>query len=395
VRFPKWFRRRRYLHFDLPVTLEHATLVVTDEDAVATHAFYPFVRSVITSVKLKKNRITKQVERKHKDREIAYAAHLDSHIYANYAQKIGDRYEERINALSLDSCVLAFRSLGKSNIEFALSAFQEIASRESCDVVALDIKGFFDNLDHGLMKKSWAAVLDFEKLPRDHFNLYRSLTRWCRVDKAELYAKLGISLHNPQNGDRRRLCEPDVFREKVRGGHLLTRNDTNKGIPQGSPMSALLSNIYMLDFDCAMNAFAGSIGAKYMRYCDDMILIGTSGTGADIKRYAHEQIAKVKLEIQDDKTEERSFATVNGRLVANGPLQYLGFVFDGKNLRIRDGSMLRYLDRMRRGTAVARNSRRKFNDARLSQGRAPKKLHLKKLYRQILLPRKAEFCKLW
>jgi retron-type reverse transcriptase len=45
------------------------------------------------------------------------------------------------------------------------------------------------------------------------------------------------------------------------------------GIPQGSPISALLSNIYMFSFDKHMKNYVDSIGGKYFRYCDDMLLI--------------------------------------------------------------------------------------------------------------------------
>ena len=161
-----------------------------------------------------------------------------------------------------------FGHLEKSNIDFALDAFSEIASRPSCAVIALDIKGFFDNLDHRLLKDAWSNLLGAPKLPNDHFNVYRSLTKSCVVDKVRLYQALNISPHNPKKSGKRRICEPDVFRKQVRGGKLLERNNQGKGIPQGSPISALLSNIYMFSFDAAMSAFAMSIGGTYMRYCD-------------------------------------------------------------------------------------------------------------------------------
>lgn len=379
---PKWFRRRRYLHFDLPVTLEHATSIVTNANAVATHAFYPFLRSVITAVKISKNQVTKVIERQYKPREIACAAHLDSHIYAYYAHVLGALYEAQIAAAGLDSHVLAFRSLGKSNIEFALDAFSEIASRPSCDVIALDIKGFFDNLDHRLLKDAWKNLLGAQKLPVDHFNVYRSLTKSCFVDKLRLYQALNISPHNPKKGGRRRICEPDVFRTQVRGAQLLEQNSLDKGIPQGSPISALLSNVYMFSFDATMSAFAMSIGGTYMRYCDDMMIIGPAGTGAQIKLFANDRIKEVRLEIQDEKTEERTFTLVNGRLTTSEPLQYLGFVFDGKNLRIRSSSVFRYFDRMRQGIKLAIRAKLRFNRIRLAEGRNEKGLHRKKLYKR-------------
>lgn len=303
---PKWFRRRHYLHFDLPPTVDQATPVVTNPTAVARHSFYPFIKSTITAIKLSRNRGTRAIVRQVKTREIAWAGHLDSHIYAYYGGSLSERYEAQIIQSSIEDSVLAFRTLGKSNIDFALAAFSEIASRPSCDVVALDIKGFFDNLDHKLLKKAWAGLLSLERLPPDHFCVFSSLTKWCWVNKKDLYAALGISVHNPKKGGRRRICAPDLFRTIVRGSNLLIRNGESKGIPQGSPMSALLSNIYMISFDQAMSTYTASVGAKYFRYCDDMIVIAPSGTGAAVKQFAQEQIKKVALEIQDEKTEQRT-----------------------------------------------------------------------------------------
>jgi RNA-directed DNA polymerase len=382
VTIPKWFRRRRYLHFDLPVNFKHALSVVTESKTVETHAFYPFIRSTITAVKLSKKKGSNTIKRQLKPREIACAAHLDSHIYAYYGHVLGELYEEQVGAAGLSSCVLAFRVLGKSNIDFALEAFSEIAARPSCDVIALDIKGFFDNLDHGRLKRGWAKLLGGPKLPPDHFNVYRSLTKSCTVDKLQLYSALHISPHNPTKGHRRRVCGPKVFRDHVRGGKLLSPNTQNKGIPQGSPISALLSNIYMFDFDSAMHAYAVSIGGRYMRYCDDMMIIGPAGSGDQIKAFAHDRIKEAKLEIQDEKTEERTFTLAKGRLVTSSPLQYLGFVFDGKNLRIRSGSVLRYFDRMRRGIKVALRTQRRFNKVRAAEGRNETDLHRKKLYKR-------------
>jgi RNA-directed DNA polymerase len=131
-----------------------------------------------------------------------------------------------------------------------------------------------------------------------------------------------------------------------------------------------------------MHAYATSIGGRHMRYCDDMIIIGPSGTGPQITAFAHERIREVKLEIQDEKTEERTFTLQNGPSLQSAPLPYLGFVFDGKNLRIRSGSVLRYFDRMRRGVKVALKTQLRFNKARLAQGRTETRLHRKKLYKR-------------
>ena len=45
---------------------------------------------------------------------------------------------------------------------------------------------------------------------------------------------------------------PDEFR-KFKNGHLKSNKNKSYGIPQGSPISSILSNIYMIEFDKEMN----------------------------------------------------------------------------------------------------------------------------------------------
>ncbi|OAB33137.1 hypothetical protein PMSD_15605 [Paenibacillus macquariensis subsp. defensor] len=47
----------------------------------------------------------------------------------------------------------------------------------------------------------------------------------------------------------------------------------NFGVPQGSAISAVLSNIYMLDFDKIVNDNVTEKNGLYMRYSDDFIVI--------------------------------------------------------------------------------------------------------------------------
>lgn len=352
---------------------------------VQGHSFYPFIYSTVTTIKVSRNPQTKKVERKKKEREISYSAHVDSHIYSFYASKLARHYENRIVAADLRGSVLAFRSLGKSNVDFAWKAFAEIRQRGNCDVVAFDIKGFFDNLDHRLLKRAWTSVLGEVYLPKDHWAVFRSLTTWARVNKDKLYKALGISIHNPvPNGiRRRRLCSPDDFRKVVRDQGLIQKNGQKHGIPQGSPISAVLSNIYMLTFDEQMRGFAKSIGATYMRYCDDIMVISPPGMIDTVKAFTAQQIQTVKLEIQPDKTDECSFAIDSNGLVSAGKtIQYLGFTFDGQNIQIRSSSMMRYFEKMARGIRVAKNATAKRNKIRKRRGKNQKPLHLKTLLKR-------------
>jgi hypothetical protein len=321
-----------------------------------------------------------------KEREIAYSAHLDSHIYAYYSQLLVDRYETELERLDLRNTVLAFRALGQSNIHFARHAFQEIERRTrktgECYAVGFDISKFFDHLDHRILKEQWATLIGSARLPADHFSVYRSLTRWCRVEKVALYQALGISIHNPRKLNSVRICEPAVFRDVVKSNGLLVVNDKPFGIPQGSPISAVLSNIYMLTFDQRMRDFAASVGAEYLRYCDDMLFIASPSVSNELKTFTRQELLNMKLTLNEDKTEESVYTLVDGKIRATKPLQYLGFTFDGGNARIRPNSYQRYFDKMRRGVNLARKTREKRNSSRVRRGHPRKAIHLKKLYRQ-------------
>jgi len=153
-----WYRERKYLHFDRP--LGHAAaLKATRPTDVAIHAFYPLISYEVESVKVQKVKGTKKLVQTSKTRPIAYAAHLDSHIYSRYAHDLSRQYEKALSAHGLSDCVLAFRTLGKDNIDFASHAFDYIKSKHSCCAIALDVSGFFNNLDHSVLKHAWCYVL--------------------------------------------------------------------------------------------------------------------------------------------------------------------------------------------------------------------------------------------
>lgn len=115
---PEWFRQRRYLHFDEPLSFPKAQALVSDPEAVARHPFWPLLRFTVQTSKLKYNKATGKLESRSKDRPISYAAHSDSQIFSYYCELLATRYEALIEARGLSRSVLAFRALGKSNIQF-------------------------------------------------------------------------------------------------------------------------------------------------------------------------------------------------------------------------------------------------------------------------------------
>jgi RNA-directed DNA polymerase len=375
-----WFRPRGYLHFDVPIGEDKARKYVSNPKLVERHAFFPLIRYTISTSKIRLDKTTGKLVPEPKDRQIAYASHLDSHILSYYAHQLAGLYEEIILKTGLSDSVLAFRSIGFSNIDFAGQAFANIRGRTACTAIALDVKGFFDNLDHELLKHAWCKVLGVDRLPGDHFAVFKGVTSYSTVNRTEVYAAFGISEHNPKH-DRQKICEIADFRNVVRTAGLIDSHPLKHGIPQGTPISALLSNIYMLDFDIKIHSQVTSLGGAYLRYCDDILIVVPPQHGNKIAGDVRVAIKLLKLDINPKKTETSRFSrNGSGDLKADRPLQYLGFTFDGQRTLIRSAALARYSQRMKKGVHLAKATALSRNKQRVAEGRCVRGLFKRKLF---------------
>ena len=223
-----------------------------------------------------------------KIRPICFASHVDSLIFGFYSFALTRKYESFIKAKGFDECVLAYRSdLGKCNIQFAKEVFDHIKDRKGCVAIALDIKGYFDNIDHLKLKEAWSKILG-GCLPRDQFKLFETLTHYSYVNKKTLLRHFRINLKKQKAPKTLLDLIPGMRNfEKfniLRRHKLLVKNskpskETKRmaGIPQGSALSALLSNIFLIDFDKMMFEKSKQEGFFYRRYCDDIIIICDEG----------------------------------------------------------------------------------------------------------------------
>lgn len=281
----------------------------------------------------------------------------------------------------------------------ALSIFKEIKSRNNnCYAITFDIHSFYDYIDHRELYKQWANILNMAKLPPDHFNIYKSLTRYCFVDLKEICYYVNSTLKgknckltncnqckkNPYNQIPTTLFknvkEFRYFREWYKETYKNTDHknfyknpglsDKNfpHGIPQGSPMSAVLSNIYMLPFDLKMKKLANKINGVYRRYCDDIIFI------CPHKDCIKEQVIKkvqqgieergIHLRVHpinewDPYSKSQCYDFKNTEKIKTLPLQYLGFYFNGQQVRIREASLARYLRKSNRAVIAMKLSAQK------------------------------------
>lgn len=391
-------RQRNYLHFDYPLDPQNIFDYVTDSKNIEKHSFYPFIHFElkITKVKKDKNKIIRIKGKKdrfaiikcpHKIRPIKYSSHLDGHIYAYYAALLTPNYEKILENSNLSENVLAFRKLPNSpnNIHFAKKVFDEIKIRKNCVALCYDIKSFFDDLDHQILKKAWLRILDTDNLPKDHYQVYKSITKFSHVNKKDVYSILGLSI-NRNHQNLKRLCSSHDFRNKIRKNNLVIQHKTDKGIPQGSAISALLSNIYMLDFDEKIKNYLSRFNASYYRYCDDILIICDEDLGLKIGFEVERNIKNLKIKIHPDKTKRVYFKdglhVFHKSHMSKDPLQYLGFTFNGKNILLRDSGLIKYQYKVSKAIRMSNKKLLRINSSRIRRGEEPLEIHKKHIYRR-------------
>ena len=311
-----------------------------------------------------------------KIRQLRFASRRDAYIYSFYRHILREPYESALASLGLDQNVIAYRKLatpegkGKSNIDFAFDAFNVIRGFGDAAVVTLDISKFFESIDHELLRQKWCALLGVAELPHDHRAVFRAITRYAIVDRDAAYERLGYLTWRAKGSSRipvyttgfkdmpRQLCTNAEFREKIcgKGSKFASLIETNKddfGIPQGSPISDILANVYLIDFDSALKAYVDNIGGVFFRYSDDIVIIIPGGETEAVaaRDFAMAEIQKqgAKIVIKKSKTSVlryypvpggQAFMKLHGEQGANG-LEYLGFRYDGRAAYLRDATLSR------------------------------------------------------
>lgn len=383
-----WYRPKSYAHFDTPLNREAAIRLACSPDAVARHSFWPVILSPMEVVSRKleadgRRRIHRKI------RPIGHCAHADAQIYACYGAQLGERLEERyLTRPDVASCVLAYRRFepGKCNVDFALEAFKSMDDGKPYDVVAIDVEGFFDGLDHSLLKYRWKDLLGVPELPKDHYAVFKACTKGAAVSRPQIRDALGGQARRRAGRTRQPICSPDEFRRlivpRLQPRHELVWTVKKKarpevlgagpvGIPQGLPISAVLANLYMWEADCDLARIIQAMGGSYRRYSDDILVIVPAGRGADAEQEVFEALKKVKLEVNPDKTERSRVSVQIGRLQIDemlsdwsvrgrGRVTYLGLSFDGNTIRLKDGTVSNFIQRatrMIRRAEVAANRR--------------------------------------
>lgn len=340
-----------YAHFDLRVSLSMPSIrkYVMDRSKIVTHSFYPFIH-----FEKKNSRYGKKGPKK--PRELYYCSHLDRCVYQRYAFLLNYQYNIWACENNIDDVAIAYRdNLGKNNIDFAKDAFEAIRSFPQCFILVGDFTNFFDNLEHQYLKKMMCEVLGVERLPQDYFSIFKNITRFSSWDWKDIVKAAGENIE--ERGIRKKINSKDTVLNKEqfqKSKKDIKKNVSGVGVPQGSPISAVLSNIYMIEFDKDIKRYVASKGGIYMRYSDDFIIVlpyERDTEIADFTSYIFSYVESMKglVDLQKEKT---SCYTYKNEVVYEGDrpssINYLGFLFDGKSIRIRPRAITKYYYRMRR-----------------------------------------------
>ena len=232
--------------------------------------------------------------------------------------------------------------------------------------MAVDISKFFDSISHDLLKQRWCELLGMTRLPADHFAVYRSITEFRWVDRDLALKALGYNhKYSFYKATKKRtlpeqLCSPSDYKTKIVGAKLVEKWNKAQGIPQGVPISDVLANAVLLQFDIALKSLVNKQGGAYFRYSDDILVIvpGDGRAVRGILKNIERELAKVdkNLEISKDKTEivcysrthtkyrcyqlkPNSNTTKTIRAAFDRGITYLGFRYDGKFVYLRESTI--------------------------------------------------------
>lgn len=356
----EWFRPRGYRHFDAQVGNTFAECI-SQLRMIERHSWLPLI-GYEKRVKRYKPKESKTV---FKLRPIMYASHRDACILSKYAWELSRELDDYYKQSDLCRHVIAYRKLGKSNYHFSADALRFARERPHCVVLCYDISGFFDKLDHHILKDRLKRILKTRELVRDWFAVFRHVSRFSVVAREALAAHPRFG---PELSVRSR--EPiATISEIIAEGIPIKTNPNRYGIPQGTPISSAFSNLYMLDVDTRMVEVCGRRGALYQRYSDDILIVCNSGDEALIESTFTSQLKEHRLEINADKSERAVLDPCGSEM-----FQYLGFNISIDGAVIRPGSLARQWRKARR--SIART--KKIGTAAVASGKASK-IYTKKL----------------
>ncbi len=184
------------------------------------------------------------------------------------------------------------------NAQQAVVEVEELLFRGHPEVVDADLADYFGSIPHAELLKSASRRI---------------------VDRRVLHLiKMWLDCPVEETDDRGRKTRTTEARDKRRG------------IPQGSPISPLLANIYMRRFVLGWKMFGleRSLGTRLVTYADDLVILCRKGKAEEALQWLREIMGKLKLAVNEEKTRICK--------VPEGEFAFLGYTF-GRMYSARTG----------------------------------------------------------
>lgn len=175
------------------------------------------------------------------------------------------------------------------NAQQAVVEVEELLFRGHPEVVDADLADYFGSIPHAELLKSVARrVVDRRVL--------HLIKQWleCPVEETD------------DRGRKKRMTEA---------------KDKRRGIPQGSPLSPLLANLYMRRFVLGWKKLGleRSLGSRIVTYADDLVILCRKGKAAEALQRLREIMGRLKLTVNEEKTRICT--------VPEGAFDFLGYTF--------------------------------------------------------------------
>ena len=347
----KVYKNKGYTHFDTrkPEYWKYINNIKNPK-WIERHAFYPFIYYKEGRNKFNGEEIIP------KSRDIRYSSHIDRYIYEYYNNILSKKYNKYAKQLGINQAVIAYRTnLNKSNIHFSSDVFKFLNKQENAFIVVSDFTNFFDSLNHQYLKDRLKEILKVDTLPNDYYKVFRSITKYSYIEYNDILNELHLKHKELTKLHKERLFDIDQFRKFKKGKvHV---NKEAYGMVQGSAISSVMSNIYMIKFDKLVNDIVTSNNGIYRRYSDDIIIIIPNIVKA---KELYNKIMSIKDKIPNlimspEKTScfvkrKDSITSIdivkNKVLKENTIINYLGFSYDGKFVKIREKTVAKYYRKM-------------------------------------------------
>ena len=116
-------------------------------------------------------------------------------------------------------------------------------------------------------------------------------------------------------------CPVEETDDRGRKTRTTEARDNRRGIPQGSPISPLLANVYMRRFVLGWKKLGleRSLGSRIVTYADDLVILCRKGKADEALQRLREIMGRLKLTVNEEKTRICQ--------VPEGEFDFLGYTF--------------------------------------------------------------------